>query len=65
MLRIRKKREASRNALTAERLAQVEASVVGLANEDLLDLADIFKDTPDTPIMRYAAAEMARRGISL
>jgi len=39
MLRIRKKREAWRNALTVERLAQVEASVIGLANEDLLDHA--------------------------
>ena len=65
MLRIRKKREAWRNALTAERLAQVEASILSLANEDLLDLADIFQETPDTPIMRYAAAEMERRGISI
>ena len=65
MLKIRKKREARRSALAAERLAQVTASIAGLENEDLLDLADIFRATPATPIMQYAAAEMARRGISL
>jgi hypothetical protein len=47
MLKIRKKREARRDALAAERLAQVEASVVRLADEDLLNLADIFKEAPD------------------
>jgi len=47
MLKIRKKREARRSALAAERLAQVTASIAGLENEDLLDLADIFKATPD------------------
>ena len=65
MLKMRKKREAQRSALAAEWLAQVAASIANLENEDLLDLADIFKAMPDTPIMQYAATEMARRGISL
>ncbi len=65
MLKIRKKREAQRSRLAVERLSQVAASIAGLESEDLLDLADIFKATPDTPIMQYAATEMARRKISL
>ena len=65
MLKIRKKREAQRSALAPQRLVQVAASIAGLENEDLLDLADIFKATPDSPIMQYAATEMARRRISL
>jgi len=65
MLRIRKKREAQRSAFAAKRLVQVAASIAGLENEDLLDLADIFKATPDTPIMQYAVTEMGRRGISV
>ena len=48
-----------------ERLRKVELSVTGLGDEDLLDLADIFKEMPDTAIARYAFDEMARRKISL
>jgi len=65
MLKIRLKRETEQNARAMERLRKVELSVTGLGDEDLLDLADIFKEMPDTAIARYAFDEMARRKISL
>ena len=65
MLKIRLKRETEQNARAMKRLRKVELSVTGLGDEDLLDLADIFKEMPDTAIARYAFAEMARRKISL
>lgn len=65
MLKVRKKREAQRSAIEAQRLGQVEASINSLVNEDLLDLADIFKQSSGTLIAQYAFAEMRRRGISL
>ncbi|WP_241656499.1 hypothetical protein [Sphingomonas oligophenolica] len=47
------------------RLADIEASILALKDDDLLDLADIFSDDPQTPLARLAAAEMARRNITL
>lgn len=46
-------------------MSDIEASVAGLDDEDLLDLADIFKADPDTPVREVAFAEMARRNIKL
>jgi hypothetical protein len=43
MLKTRIKRRADQAARVAERFALVETSIVALSNEDLLDLADIFK----------------------
>jgi len=40
-------------------------SIIELGNEDLLDLADIFRVKPETAIAQYAFAEMARRKIRL
>ena len=48
-----------------QRQATIEASITSLANEDLLDIADIFKAEPHAPLAETAFAEMARRGISL
>jgi hypothetical protein len=48
-----------------QRLAAIEASIRALASEDLLDLADIFKAEPRTPIGEIAFAELARRSITL
>lgn len=36
-----------------------------LPDEDLLDLADIFREKSETAIARYAFAEMTRRKITL
>ncbi len=65
MLKTRIKRLANRGDRAVQRLAEVETSITNLADEDLLDLADIFKTEPRTPIGDMARAEMARRNISL
>ena len=38
---------------------------VALSDEDLLDLADIFKTKPETPLAEIASVEMKKRAISL
>ncbi|MDY0969300.1 hypothetical protein [Sphingomonas sp. CFBP9021] len=65
MLKIRMKRDAEQNSGAMRRLTQIEMSIIELRNEDLLDLADIFRGKPETAIAQYAFAEMARRKISL
>ena len=65
MLRTQIKRQANRVDRIAQRLAAVEASIIALDDEDLLDVADVFKQTPETPIAQWASAEMARREITL
>ena len=65
MLKIRMKREAEQNAGALKRLTQIEISIIELGNEDLLDLADIYREKPEAAIAQYAFAEMARRKISL
>jgi len=64
MLKIRMKRDAEQNAGAMKRLTQIETSIIELGNEDLLDLADIFREKSEAAIMQYAFAEMARRKIS-
>ena len=65
MLKIRSKRRADHTARAAERLALIEASITALENEDLLDLADIFKAQTQTPLAEMASVEMEKRAISL
>ena len=65
MLKIRKKREAEKNANALKRLTQIEMSIIEFGNEDLLDLADIFRGKPEAPIAQYAFVEMTRRKITL
>ena len=65
MLKIRMKRDAEQNADAMKRLRQIEMSIIELGNEDLLDLAGIFRGKPETAIAQYAFAEMARRKICL
>jgi len=65
MLKTRMKRVADRGDHAVRRLAEIEASIGKLSNEDLLDLADIFKAELRPPIGDMAFAEMARRNISL
>jgi hypothetical protein len=64
MLKLRMKRDAEQNAGAMKRLTQIETSIIKLGNEDLLDLADIFKEKSEAAIAHYAFAEMARRNIS-
>ena len=65
MLRTRMKRLADRGELAVQRLADIETSILQLGDEDLLDLADIFNASVDTPLGAIAVAEMTRRGIRL
>lgn len=65
MLNRRMKRLADRGDRAVQSVTEIETAITNLANEDLLDLADIFKAQPRTPIGDMACAEMARRNISL
>lgn len=65
MLKIRDKRRADDGVRAANRLAQIEASIVALDNEDLLDLADILRTQSTTPLAAMVSAEMGKREISL
>jgi hypothetical protein len=64
MLKIKTKRLSDRGERAVQRLADIKASVAALASEDLLDLADIFKEKPRTPLGEIAFAEMERRNIT-
>lgn len=65
MLTTRLRRLAAQSSRALERLAAVEAAVVALADDDLLDFADIFAAGEPTPLRAMAQAEMTRRGLSL
>lgn len=56
--------DAEQNAGAMKRLTQIETSIIELGNEDLLDLADIFRERSEATIAQYAFAEMARRKIT-
>lgn len=65
MLRLKKKREARSAAHAARQLYAVDASIVALPDDDLLDLADIFSERRETKIVQSAFGEVARRGLEL
>ncbi len=65
MLKSRIKRQALESARAVARLAEVEASVAALKDEDLLDLADIFALETASPLKEMAAVEMAKRNLHL
>ncbi|TXC69950.1 hypothetical protein FSB78_02520 [Sphingomonas ginsenosidivorax] len=65
MLKSRIKRRAAVGDRAVDRLAEIEAAVAALKDEDLLDLADIFSGETVTTLKEMASAEMAKRNISL
>lgn len=65
MLPLKTKRLAIQHARAAKHLAAIQASIVAIDNEDLLDIADIFRERRDTPLAAYAFAEVERRKLSL
>lgn len=65
MLKTRMKRLAAETDRALDRLAAVEAAVVALGDEDLLDFADIFATGQPTPLREMAQDEMRRRNLSL
>lgn len=48
-----------------KRLEEIEASITALQDNDLLDFADIFVGQQQAALGEMAAAEMAKRNISL
>jgi hypothetical protein len=65
MLKSRMKRQAMQAARAATSLAQIEASIAVLKDEDLLDLADIFAREVASPLKAMAFAEMTKRSLRL
>jgi hypothetical protein len=65
MLKRRMKLVADQGARAVVRLRQIETSIGVLNDEDLLDLADIFKGQASGPLGDLASVEMLKRGISL
>lgn len=65
MLKTRIKRQAAQFERMVARLADIEASVTALVDEDLLDLADIFSGETPTALGEMASAEMRKRNLSL
>ena len=65
MLKTKIKRVTDRGEHAVRRLAEIKASIAILSNNDLLDLADIFKAEPRSPIGDMAFFEMAQRNINL
>jgi hypothetical protein len=65
MLKARIKRRTVESAQAVTSVAQIQASIAALKDDDLLDLADIFADASSGPLKAMAAAEMAKRNLSL
>ena len=65
MLNSRMKRRTADGARAITRLAQIEASVVALKDDDLLHLADIFVEQIQAPLLAMARSEMLKRNLSL
>lgn len=65
MQKERIKWRATRGTRALKRLNDIEASIRALQDNDLLDLADIFPEQPQTLLGDIAAAEMTKRQITL
>ncbi|WCT75707.1 hypothetical protein PQ455_19405 (plasmid) [Sphingomonas naphthae] len=65
MLKTRMRRLVAQNDDAAARLRKIALSITNLIDEDLLDLADIFKASPASPLGEMARSEMAKRNIKL
>lgn len=65
MLKFKAKRIAAHTDRALDRLHAIEAAIIALDNDDLLDFADIFAGGEASPLRDIATAEMERRSISL
>lgn len=65
MLKTRMKRLNISRERAAAQLTAIETSIIALADEDLLDFADIFRSKPDSVLGQLALAEMKKRNIKL
>ncbi|MGY2737245.1 hypothetical protein [Sphingomonas sp. UYP23] len=64
MLTTRPKWRADRGARALKKVSEIEASIVALHDEDLLDLYDIFAEAATSALGKLAAHEMARRNLT-
>lgn len=65
MEKSRTKWRADRGSRALKQISQIEASIATLADEDLLDFADIVLSAPIPALAECVKAEMQRRNISL
>jgi hypothetical protein len=65
MLRKRIQKRTAMLERTARRFAEIRSSITALADDDLLDLADIFSKQTTTPLWEIASTEMAKRNLRL
>jgi hypothetical protein len=65
MRRLRLNRILAEGERALDRMTAIEASVIALGDDDLLDLADIFASGETSPLSKIADAEVRRRGLSL
>lgn len=65
MLKRRIKQRDLEGARAVKIMADIRASIAALNDEDLLDLADIFRGEAHTSLMKLAAAEMEKRNLRL
>jgi len=65
MLKMKIRRHAAETARAITQLAEIQASIAALNDEDLLDLADIFSGEIRTPLGNAASIELRRRNLSL
>ncbi|MDB5701452.1 MAG: hypothetical protein JWL66_1651 [Sphingomonadales bacterium] len=59
----KQKWRADRGARALKTIDDIEASIVSLNDEDLLDLHDIFIGWPTSALATLASAEMRRRNL--
>ncbi len=52
---------SDRGARALKAVSRIEASIAALDDEDLLDLHDIFRGAPDSPLGLLASDEMKGR----
>ena len=64
MQRTKPKWRADRGARALKTVSEIEASILALHDEDLLDLHDIFADTATSALGKLASHEMARRNLT-
>jgi len=65
MQRDNPKWRADRGARALKTVSQIEASIAALDDEDLLDLHDIFLETPNSQLGGFAAIEVQRRSLKV
>jgi hypothetical protein len=64
MQRDKPKWRADRGARALKTLSEIEASIMSLHDEDLLDLHDIFAGSPNSALETLALNEMQRRNLT-